>query len=167
MTEQIEGAPSAQHGPIPEDECCIFCCDDITADNYAEYLPYPDEAVKEGEDGKKATSSSGWLRCIYCSDCLEDQMLKKQWAMWVERVKTTDCKAEQRRLLTVGPPINLKDDKGIPCPNNGEVYKLWYSKDNTEKVAKLEGSLVGEVRSDDHVFRKFLLSVMLVDNRSG
>ena len=45
-----------------------------------------------------------------------------------------------------GPPINLNDQKALPCPHEGDVYMLWYMMSNTEKSAKLEGSLIGEER---------------------
>jgi len=39
----------------------------------------------------------------------------------------------------------LKDSKALPCPDDGEVFLLWFMIDGLERSAKLEGSLVGEV----------------------
>jgi hypothetical protein len=134
--------PPLTHGEVPAGKNCGYCYDDISSENYTEYLPYPPAA----QPGSADETEWKWLPCVYCVDCLE-YMLTKQWSIYVERVKTTDCKAEQRRLLTTGPPINFKDNKAMPCPNEGEVYMFWYSRDNTTKVAKLPDSLVGEVSS--------------------
>ncbi len=127
---------------IAEGGYCMVCCEDLTITNYAEYLPYPPE---DGSVNEMEWEKEGWLPSPYCSNCIETEFLPKQWGRWIEGFQKATCKAEQRRILTPGPPINLKDEKGMPCPNDGEVYKLWYSKDNAQKVAKLEGSLVGEV----------------------
>ena len=51
-----------------------------------------------------------------------------------------------------GPPINLKDAKALECPDNGEVYKLWFITDGEEHSAKLDGSLEGEVRLSDFYY---------------
>ncbi len=120
----------------------MVCCEDLTINNYAEYLPYPPE---DGMVSEMEWEEAGWLPSPYFSNCIETEFLPNQLDRWIDSLQKATCKAEQRRILTPGPPINSKDVKGMPCPNNGEVYKLWYSKDNVEKVAKLEGSLVGEV----------------------
>jgi hypothetical protein len=49
-------------------------------------------------------------------------------------------------MLQAGPPINLKDKTALPCPDDSEIYSLWYMIDNNEHSAKLKGSLEGEER---------------------
>jgi hypothetical protein len=125
----------AAHHPVPHDQQCACCFEDISSSNYAEYLPYPHE---ENQNHPQ------WLPSTYCADCIE-HLLKSQWSLYTEALAKTTCKAEQRRLLTRGPPINLRDDRALPCPANDEIHKLWYHHGNVEKEAKLEYSLVGEV----------------------
>jgi hypothetical protein len=74
------------------------------------------------------------------------QLLSTQWNAYVSALAKTTCKAEQRRLLARGPPINLRDPKALPCAEEGEVQLLWYMAEGAEKSAKLEGSLEGEER---------------------
>jgi hypothetical protein len=74
-------------------------------------------------------------------------LLTLQFKKYVEDVAKSDCRAELRRLLTKGPPVNLKEEVGLPTPDgSGEVYRLWFSSDKEEHSAKLEGSLEGEER---------------------
>ena len=65
--------------------------------------------------------------------------------MYTTSLAKTTCKAEQRRLLAKGPPINVSDPKALLCPDGGEVHSLWYMSDGSERSAKLEGSFEGEV----------------------
>lgn len=65
----------------------------------------------------------------------------------MERVKTTDCQAELRRLLTTGPPVFLADANGFPLlPGDTHVDKLWYAADGSERTAKLVGAVEGDER---------------------
>ena len=114
----------------PNDLTCACCWDDINTENYVEY---------------KSDETSDWMTSLYCSVCI-DHLLNTQWEIYVNTLAKTTCKAEQRRMLTKGPPINIGDQKALPCPNDGEVYKLWYMVSSEEKSAKLKGSLVGEER---------------------
>ena len=76
------------------------------------------------------------------------QLLRDQFPTFVKKVKTTDCQAELRRLLATGPPIYISDKHALPLPDNGDTHicKLWFSSDDTERSAKLEGALEGEER---------------------
>ena len=67
--------------------------------------------------------------------------------MYTTSLAKTTCKAEQRRLLQKGPPINISDARALECPDGGEVHSLWYCSDGLEHSAKLEGSFEGEVRT--------------------
>lgn len=75
------------------------------------------------------------------------QLLKDQFLTFVNKVKTTDCQAELRRLLSKGPPIYISDSHALPIPEGDtHIGTLWFSSDNTERAAKLEGALEGEER---------------------
>ena len=77
------------------------------------------------------------------------QLLESQFHNFVERVKTTDCQAELKRLLAAGPPIYVSDKNGFPgLEEEGDthVVKLWYADDNQERSAVLEGAVQGDER---------------------
>ena len=107
----------------------MSCWDDIDSSNYVEY---------------RATESSAWAASGFCEVCIS-YLLKAQWELYTSALAKTTCKAEQRRLLKAGPPVNLKDAKALPTPEDAEIHSLWYASDGQEHSAKLEGSLVGEV----------------------
>jgi hypothetical protein len=48
-------------------------------------------------------------------------MLKTQWDQYCKRLATVNCKAEQRRMLERGPPVNISDKTALPCPDTEEV----------------------------------------------
>jgi hypothetical protein len=107
----------------------MSCWDDIDDNNYVEY---------------RATANGDWQPSGFCETCVS-YLLKTQWDLYTSALAKTTCKAEQRRLLKAGPPVNLKDAKALPCPDEGEVHSLWFKSDSAEHSAKLEGSLTGEV----------------------
>jgi hypothetical protein len=108
----------------------MSCWDDIDASNYVEY---------------KSSPASAWAACGFCETCV-NYLLKIQWELYTGALAKTTCKAEQRRLLKAGPPMNLKDVKALPCPDEAEAHLLWFMGDGQEHSAKLTGSLEGEVR---------------------
>lgn len=118
------------HQEPKEGSTCLCCWDDLTEDTYVEY---------------QTSEASPWLPAGYCSSCIEE-LLSTQFHQYVKAITTTTCKAEMRRLLNKGPPINLQDAKALPCPDDKEVYSLWFSKDKLVHSAKLDGSLVGDER---------------------
>lgn len=76
-----------------------------------------------------------------------EQLLASQFHDFINRVKTTDCQAELKRLLAKGPPIYLSDENGFPLKEGDlHVYKLWYASDQTERSAQLHGAVQGEER---------------------
>jgi hypothetical protein len=76
-----------------------------------------------------------------------EQLMADQFHQFVERVKTTDCQAELRRLLAAGPPVYVSDPNGFPLPEGDtHVIQLWYASDNQERSAKLAGAVDGEER---------------------
>lgn len=111
------------------DECSI-CFDEITKDNYVLY--------KDKED-------TLWLKSNYCKSCIQ-YLISTQWERYVDSVDKANCAAELRRLLELGPPINLREKSFICNNERSEVYKLYY--DSGEQSAKLNGSLTG-VELDD------------------
>ena len=110
---------------------CMSCWDDVDQSNYVEF---------------RASESAVWTASGFCETCV-GYLLKSQWEIYTSALAKTTCKAEQRRLLQSGPPINLKDAKALPCPDEGEVHSLWYMSDGEVHSAKLDGSLTGEVSS--------------------
>lgn len=128
------------HATAPPDPPvnCASCWEDISNSNYVEYLPFP------SPDQTSGTEAATWKMSKFCQDCI-GYLLQTQWKLYTDALAKTTCKAEQRRLLQRGPPINLRDDEALPCPEKGEVMMLWYMSDGQEHSAKLTGSLVGEV----------------------
>jgi hypothetical protein len=43
---------------------------------------------------------------LFCATCV-DYLLTSQWQKYVDQLAKASCKAEQRRLLDKGPPINI------------------------------------------------------------
>ncbi|KAJ1427709.1 hypothetical protein B484DRAFT_397115 [Ochromonadaceae sp. CCMP2298] len=123
-------AAEPAHLPVAEGATCMSCWDDIDASNYVEY---------------KSSPASAWAACGFCETCV-NYLLKIQWELYTGALAKTTCKAEQRRLLKAGPPINLKDVKALPCPDEAEAHLLWFMGDGQEHSAKLTGSLEGEAR---------------------
>ena len=79
--------------------------------------------------------------------CVVQQLLDSQFHTFVERVKTTDCQAELKRLLDAGPPIYVSDKLGFPLEEGDtHVINLWYASDGQERSAKLDGAVEGEER---------------------
>lgn len=100
-----------------------------------------------------------------------EQLLSSQFHTFVNKVKTTDCQAELRRLLAAGPPIYISDKHAMPLPEvsttnvetetttsgtdettateptgDTHIIKLWYASDGEERSAKLDGAVEGEER---------------------
>ena len=76
------------------------------------------------------------------------RLLDEQFHTFVNKVKTTDCQAELRRLLGEGPPVYISDKHAMPLPDNGDTHicSLWFASDNQERSAKLDGAVDGEER---------------------
>lgn len=121
---------AGDHKEPAEGATCMSCWDDIDSSSYVEY--------RASEDGE-------WKQSGFCETCVL-YLQKSQWELYTNALAKTTCKAEQRRLLTSGPPINLKDATALECPDKGEVHSLWFMSDGQIRSAKLEGSLIGEER---------------------
>lgn len=133
--ESTTMAGQDQHGTPTEGMCCLCTMEDITEEdkNYVEFQSYP---------------SMTWKAALF-EMCVVQQLLDSQFALYVERVKKTDCQAELRRLLASGPPIYVSDKHAFPMDDNdSHVIKLWYSCDGEERSAKLKGALEGEEREE-------------------
>jgi hypothetical protein len=109
--------------------------EELSTENFVEYLPLAHEE----------NPNPTWLESQFCQNCVE-YLLQTQFKNFQDAWQKTTCKAEQRRLVTRGPPVNLRDDKAMPCPGNVEIDRLWYMSDNQEKAAKLSNALEGEER---------------------
>jgi hypothetical protein len=87
-----------------------------------------------------------WFPAMYEQSVVE-QLLNSQFHTFVNKVKTTDCQAELRRLLASGPPIYVSDKHAMPVPNEDtHIISLWYASDSNERSAKLDGALEEEER---------------------
>jgi hypothetical protein len=87
-----------------------------------------------------------WRPALFEQSAVE-QLMADQFHQFVERVKTTDCQAELRRLLAAGPPVYVSDPNGFPLvEGDTHVVRLWYASDNQERSAKLAGAVEGEER---------------------
>lgn len=89
-----------------------------------------------------------WKPALYERSVIE-QLLADQFHQFVERVKTTDCQAELRRLLADGPPVYISDKHALPLEEGDtHIIKLWFAGENIERDAKLEGAVEGEEREE-------------------
>lgn len=88
-----------------------------------------------------------WFPALY-EESVVVKLMQDQFNTFIKKVKTTDCQAELRRLLEKGPPIYIEDKHALPIVEEGDTHicKLWFSSDNQERSAKLEGALEGEER---------------------
>ncbi|CAB9528806.1 expressed unknown protein [Seminavis robusta] len=121
------------HGEPPEGLMCLVTMEDITKEdsNYVEFQGSP---------------SMKWKAAMFEQSVVQ-QLLDSQFHDFVNRVKTTDCQAELRRLLGAGPPVFVSDKHGFPLEEGDtHVVNLWYASDNKERPAKLDGAVEGEER---------------------
>ena len=123
------------HGTAATGSACACCWEDLSDENYVEY---------------RASADGEWKASGFCQDCV-GHLLQTQWKTYTEGLAKSTCKAEQRRMLEKGPPINISDKTAMPCPDgtekgNAEVHSLWYKSDGEEHSAQLEGALIGEER---------------------
>lgn len=114
---------------LTEEKDCASCMDSIDQTTYVLY---------------KDNASSNWKLCGYCSTCVQT-LLDTKWDDFVRSYETIDCLATLKRLTKNGPPINLREPKGIPCENdNDEVFSFYYC--DKEQSAKLKNSYEGAER---------------------
>lgn len=124
---------SSEHGKPLDGMSCFCTMEDITEEdgNYVEYQTAP---------------SMKWSPCQYERSVVE-HLLTSQFQAFVDKVKTTDCQAELRRLLQSGPPIYLSDKHAMPLPEGDtHIVNLWFASDSQERSAKLEGAVEDEER---------------------
>lgn len=129
------------HGPVPEGLECLVTLEDIDESNYVEYQIRP---------------RNTW-RPAKMEETIVRQLLRSQFHEYIHRVKTTNCQAELKRLLTAGPPIYIADPHGLPLWDDDEdddettttvshVGMLWFASTDTEVSAVLDGAVQGEER---------------------
>jgi hypothetical protein len=165
------------HGEPSEDMCCLVTMEDITTEdgNYgtcilyfsvttATTIPLSTVGFKRFKQNRCSLSLFRFLFCLCITvefqgypslqwrpalfeQAAVEQLMTDQFHQFVERVKTTDCQAELRRLLATGPPVYVSDQNGFPLPEGDtHVVNLWYASDNQERSAKLAGAVDGEER---------------------
>jgi len=67
----------------------------------------------------------------------------------MDRVQKSDCEAELRRLMEIGPPVYIKDNHGFPLDEGDtHIVKLWFAADNDERSSKLTGAVEGAEREE-------------------
>ena len=117
-----------------------------------------------------------WYPCRYEQSVVE-HLLKTQFHDFIERVKTTDCQAELRRLLQNGPPVYISDKNALPVVVESDVVvdrdeeevgkdedkdksdtqsqsqsyicNLWYASNPDQEISsKLHGAVEGEDRDN-------------------
>ncbi|GAW82589.1 hypothetical protein, conserved [Plasmodium gonderi] len=115
---------------VPQNLVCLICYDDIDESNYIEY---------------KTSHTSEWYPSMFCLNCTEI-LIQTQYHKYINNVQKSECLREQKNLLEMGPPINVKDKNGFPLSEGNEIHSLWYFCDKKIHTAKLDGSLVGEER---------------------
>jgi hypothetical protein len=87
-----------------------------------------------------------WKPALYEASVI-DRLLSEQFHKYIERVKTSDCQAELRRMLKNGPPIYIEDKHALPLDDgDSNIIKLWFARDEKEVPAKLDGAVEGEER---------------------
>jgi hypothetical protein len=87
-----------------------------------------------------------WKPAMYERSVVE-HLLATQFDKFVERVKTTDCQAELRRLLADGPPVYLSDKHALPLEDGDtHVANVWFAGDNSTRSAKLDHAVEGDER---------------------
>ena len=132
--KKIDMSSTSVHGEPPEGLECLCTMEDITLElgNFVEYQTFP---------------SLTWHPAKY-EQAVVVQLLETQFTSFVDRVKTTDCQAELRRLLGAGPPVYISDKHAMPLPDNGDTHicQLWYASDNQERSAKLKDAVEGDER---------------------
>jgi hypothetical protein len=155
MSDKIEQS-DYKHGTPPDGWECLATMDEITtadgnygtsecvrcliapvsfsnkSNNIVEYQSFP---------------SLQWQPAKFEESTIEE-LLNHQFHNYLEKVKTTDCQAELRRLLKTGPPIYIFDKHALPLYSDDDTHvcKLWFQRDNIETSAKLDGAVEGEER---------------------
>lgn len=146
------------HGIPWDGMCCLCTMEDITEENYVEYQSFP---------------SLVWKPSLF-ERCVVEELLQTQFTKYLERVQTTDCMSELRRLVKDGPPIYLSDSHALPLATDQDTHisQLWYSSttnnnddndnDNNEigeyHSSILQGAYMGKDRDELWDQLKILLS---------
>lgn len=70
-----------------------------------------------------------------------EHMRKTQFKRFMDRLSTTDCAAEMKRLRENGPPLYVEDRNVFPLEESEtHVVRLWYCGEDEEISALLEGA---------------------------
>jgi len=91
------------HG-TPGTEECMACYGDLDKDCYVEY---------------KSVIDGPWLPAKFCEMCVS-YLITTQFNKYKDSLANTKCKAEMRRLVEAGPPVNVYDKTALPCEGDGD-----------------------------------------------
>ena len=143
MTSSVVESKDHPHGSPREGMECLVTMEDITMENYVEYRIAVD----------------GQWRAALVEQSVVERLLTTQFHMYRERVRTTDCQAELRRLLAKGPPVYVSDPHGLPVDQPDDcIVQLWFASDNSVRSGVLDGAVMGKERDDLwQELRKFIV----------
>jgi hypothetical protein len=143
--------------------CCLTTFEDITAENYVAYRTLPsgawrpclfERAVVERLQVCCAESTlegaHAPLERVWSAERLHRSIVTRahvptpqaeQFGQYVAKVEGTDCAAELRRLVALGPPRWLADAHGLPLPEGDtHVERLWLGGEQVPMRLRLEPS---------------------------
>ena len=143
--------PPSGIATIPTDMECLVSMEDITEENYVEYQIHP----------------TGEWKSSFLSQPIIEHLLQTQFNTYMERIQSSDCQAELKRLLQQGPPIYISDPYGLPLepPPSDEagtgsnktdsstsnsdkhVMNLWYASDRQIHSSILQNAVVGDAHA--------------------
>ena len=144
--------PPSGIATIPTDMECLVSMEDITEENYVEYQIHP----------------TGEWKSSFLSQPIIEHLLQTQFNAYMERIQSSDCQAELKRLLQQGPPIYISDPYGLPLeppPSDDEagtgsnktgsstinsdkhVMNLWYASDRQIHSSILQNAVVGDAHA--------------------
>ena len=119
---------------MPDNLECLVTMEDIDETNYIEYQSQP----------------SGIWKPALMEENVVQQLLQTQFHQYIEKIKTSDCQAELRRLLSAGPPVYVSDKHGLPLAQDSDTHisHLWLCSSKTTVSAKLDGAVQGKERTE-------------------
>lgn len=137
---------------VPAGLECMITLDDIDEATYCEYQTAP---------------SMLWYPAKASSAAVEE-LRQRQFRQFMERLETTDCAAELRRLQERGPPIYVEDKNVLPlAEGETHVVRLWFMAKGSESSAKLEGALEGEAHRELWETLKTAHAAALAEDAAG
>ena len=147
---------------MTDPDSCLICFDDITNETMTMYKRY-----KRSSGNNQDNENNFYTKSKCCVTCVK-HMLDVSWENYVDRLKNADCEAEMRRLLELGPPINLRCSNVLESDNKidpkEEFESLYF--DNQEQSAKLKGSLIGDDRNNWIIEQQQILECLNIEHKT-